>query len=415
MQRLFASDLHIGDGFFNDNFSLDEEFSSMLELVSSTGKATELVLLGDIFELLESKMVRDMGLCTFEEVCEGIDAGVIDQIFARHSKVCFSLKKFLRTNRIIYVVGNHDYYFLTRKDLRDRVNEYLSEGEGISFVPYFYDRHWGVFGYHGSNFDVSNRFGKEKKTGHLIPPIGDYMARYMMIHFRERLQDERVPSSIVEDFDDIRPNTDVFDWVKYIKETYHIGIDLAELWMSELIKMLQTASVQDWVKMSYPKAHKLSGLFVNNQRGIRLGRFMIGIVTKLRKLRRTDYMRQKAKKVLLGSVQKETERFQESDFWGFCDLPEIDYERLSGVLFGHRHRFDSVMYTVNGQNRFYINTGTWRNVIERGSKRDQEKFVKRTEYSYALVNDDEGILRIQTIMNSKIRNKALAVTQAGVV
>jgi hypothetical protein len=73
------------------------------------------------------------------------------------------------------------------------------------------------------------------------------------------------------------------------------------------------------------------------------------------------------------------------------------------------------MYTVNGQNRFYINTGTWRNVIESGSKRDQEKFVKRTEYSYALINDDEGILRIQTIMNSKIRNKALAVTQAGVV
>lgn len=415
MQRLFASDLHVGDGLFNDNFSLDEEFSSLLESVASSGKPTELVLLGDIFELLESKTVRDMGLCSFEEVCENIDIGVIDQIFARHPRLILSLKKFMRTNRIVYVVGNHDYYFLKREDLCDRVNEYLAEGEGISFVPYFYDRHWGLFGYHGSNFDLTNRFGKEKKTGRLIPPIGDYMARYMMIHFRERLRDERVPSSIVEDFDDVRPNIDVFDWVKYIKETFHLSIDLAELWMTELLKMLQTVSAQSWMKMNYPRAAKLSGLFVNNKGGVRLGRIMIGIVAKLRQLRRTDYMRRKAKKALVGAVQKAADRFQESDFWGFCDLPDIDYRSLSGVMFGHRHRFDSVIHTVNGENRFYINTGTWRNVIERGRKRDQEKFVKRTEYSYALIHDDGGELTIQTIMNSKIRNKALAIPRAGVV
>ena len=107
MQRLFASDLHVGDGLFNDNFSLDEEFSSLLESVASSGKPTELVLLGDIFELLESKMVRDMGLCSFEEVCEGIDVGVVDQIFSRHPRLILSSKKVYADEPYVYVVGNH--------------------------------------------------------------------------------------------------------------------------------------------------------------------------------------------------------------------------------------------------------------------------------------------------------------------
>jgi UDP-2,3-diacylglucosamine pyrophosphatase LpxH len=414
MQRLFLSDLHVGDGYLDDNFNQDDAFASLLESFGSSGQKTELVLLGDIFELLESKVVREMGFCSFDEVCTQIDTSVIDHILGRHPKIGMALKKYLRLNRVTYVIGNHDYYFFTKKELRDRVNDYLAEGEGINFVPYFYDPIWGVFGYHGSNFDVSNRFGKEKKTGKIIAPIGDYMARYMMIHFKERLRDENVPVSIAEDFDDVRPNIDVFDWVKYIRETYHLGIDLTELWMAELLKMLRTASAKSWMKSNYPTAHKLSGLFVNEWGGIKLGRFMIDIVAKLRKLRRTDYMRQKAKKVLLKGNTCPEYRFKESDFWGFGSLPDIDYPSLNGILFGHRHRFDSLIFPHKGQNRFYINTGTWRNVIERGNKNDYEKFVKRIEYSYALVKEEEGHLCVQTIMNSKIRNKNLILPNAEV-
>lgn len=409
MQRVFLSDLHIGDGFLDDNFSFDDELTTLLESFSSTDIQTELVLLGDGFELLASKAVRDMGLCPFEEVCENIPPFVIDQILTQHPKVFSALKKFLKRHQLTYVVGNHDYYFLTKKALQIRVNELLAEGEGIHFVPYFYDPLWGVFAFHGSNFDVVNRFGKEKKTGVMIPPIGDYMARYMMIHFRERARNEDIPFSIVEDFDDVRPNIDFFEWIKYIKETYHLGIDLAEIWMTECIKMLRTATAKSWMKRNYPKVHKLSGLFVNDWGGVQLGRFLIEVASKLRQLRRTDYMRKKAKQILLHGAENESDRFVESDFWGFCDLPAIDYQTLNGVLFGHRHKFDHVFYPYKGQNKFYINTGTWRKVIERGNRKDMEKFVRRSEFSYVILREQAGDLSVQTLNNSKIRNPNLAL------
>src|SRR6056297_1282565 len=181
MRRVFISDMHIGDGLICDNFIFDDELEKLLLDLNASGEDTELVIVGDGLELMESKVVKDLGLISFEELQERIDPSVINNIVNNHPKVFNALSKFCRRNRLTYVVGNHDYYFHTNIQLQKRFKELIGSPLNIEFVPYFYDRNWGIFAIHGNNFDPGNRFGKDK-NGHLIPPIGDYMTRIMMMY-----------------------------------------------------------------------------------------------------------------------------------------------------------------------------------------------------------------------------------------
>ncbi|HPE67897.1 MAG TPA: UDP-2,3-diacylglucosamine hydrolase [Thermotogota bacterium] len=408
MQRVFISDLHMGDGFLDDNFTFDTDLVELLEELMASGKQTELVILGDALELVETRVVKEIGLVSFDEVLEKIDERVIDDIAANHPKVFHALRKFLRGNRICYVIGNHDYYFLRKEKLRDRFRELLVDGDQVEFAPYFYDREWGVFAYHGSNFDPANRFGKDRKTGQIVPPIGDFMTRYMMVNFREKLVNGDFPESIPRDYDDVRPNIDIFDWIEYVMETYDLSINLMQMWVGELIKMLRTVYARQWMKSNYPKAHRVSNLFINKMGGIRLGRFIILMISKLRALKRTDYMRRKAQSILIHGKDNPKKRFTESDFWGFCEMPQIDYGRLHGLLFAHRHKFDNFVFPSNGDNKFYINTGTWRKVIERGGKRDIKRFVHRQELSSVVIREHNKHLDIQCVMKNVIGNRNLS-------
>ena len=141
----------------------------------------------------------------------------------------------------------------------------MGNSHNIQFLPYLYDREWGLFAIHGNNFDIGNSFGIDKKTGQLIPPIGDYMARYMMINFKEILINGDVPEHIPHDYDDVRPNMDIFDWFSVMMKTYDMGINLVELWMEELLKMLKTVQAREWMQSKYPRAHKLSSIFYQQQ------------------------------------------------------------------------------------------------------------------------------------------------------
>jgi len=413
--RVFISDMHIGDGYLSDDFSFDEELIDLLDSLTQSAQNMELVILGDGLELLESRIVKELGLVSFEEVERKIDERIIDDIYLSHPDLFMALKRFSRVHKIKYVIGNHDYYFLHNEKLRNRFLYYLGNEENVEFCPYFYDRNCGIFAIHGSNFDPGNRFGKDRKTGEIIPPIGDFMARYMMINFQEVLLNGDFPNHIPRDFDDVRPNIDVFDWFEYVKETYELSIDLVELWMTELIKMLRTKNAKRWMKGNYPNAHKISNLFVNKFGGIKLGRFCVKAVSKLRSLKRTNYMKRKAKEILLCGDKDPKCRFTEKDFWGFCDMPDIDYDNLKGLIFAHRHKFDSSIISTNGENKFYYNTGTWRKIIEKGSKNDREKFVERAELSYIFIEDKNGFIETKAIMKNRFKSRKFSVSSVEVI
>lgn len=405
MKRLFLSDLHIGDGYATDDFSYDAELVRLLDNVLASGENVELVILGDGLELIETRVVRDIGLIPFDDLIAQLDGKIVQNIVDVHPDVFRAFQRFSRKNPILYIVGNHDYYMWPNQKVQEAVCEAFGGNSQIRVQPYFYDERWGVFGIHGNNFDTGNRFVKDKE-GNLIPPMGEFMSRYMMVYFEEVLLHTDVPESIVKDYDDIRPGIEMFEWFEYVVKTYNLSINLLELWTTEMLKMLRTAYAKHWMKACFPRAHHLSHLFLNRFGGVVLGKAMVKGVSKLRSIKVTDYMKNRARKILLCGSSEPKCRFRESDFYGFCPMPTIDYEHLRGLIFGHRHRQDTLILPHDGQHKFYVNTGTWRTVVEKALRKDLKRFVKRSELSYIRIQEEEQELHIETVMVNRINHSS---------
>ncbi len=158
MKRLFLSDLHIGDGSAKDDFEFDAELSNLITDFAQHSDA-EIVIVGDGFEILESRAVKEIGLVSFNELGEQLDGSVIDGIARKHPLVFQTLREFAKNHSVFYVVGNHDYYLLSNKSLQERVAELLN----IRVVPYYYNPDIGILAIHGNQFDIINKFGYDKK------------------------------------------------------------------------------------------------------------------------------------------------------------------------------------------------------------------------------------------------------------
>lgn len=81
MKKIFISDLHMGDGSKSDDFHRDNE---LYKLFANCGLDTQIILLGDVFELWQARL---------------------DKILWAHPFSYHLLEGMLNTN----VYGNHDY------------------------------------------------------------------------------------------------------------------------------------------------------------------------------------------------------------------------------------------------------------------------------------------------------------------
>ena len=115
---VIASDLHLGGGkgasgewLPTEDFRWQDDFASFLRAIDEAGRgATDLVLNGDTFELLQSTIddcrARDPRLgCTEQEA-----RGRVERVVAAHSAELAALGAFARNgmNRLILVPGDHD-------------------------------------------------------------------------------------------------------------------------------------------------------------------------------------------------------------------------------------------------------------------------------------------------------------------
>ena len=53
--KIFLSDLHLGDGKERDDFQYHQQFDDLVRKLSGQFKKIELVLLGDIFDLIRTQ------------------------------------------------------------------------------------------------------------------------------------------------------------------------------------------------------------------------------------------------------------------------------------------------------------------------------------------------------------------------
>jgi len=127
--KIFISDLHLGDGSKTDDFHKDAELLGFLDYVEKTD--AELVLLGDIYELWQ---------------------GHLDKIMWAHKEVCGKL--FRLFPRRVY--GNHDYLPFSK---------YWQEG--------YYNVEQGIFAQHGHQYDMFNKY--KNPLFALKWPIGKYI------------------------------------------------------------------------------------------------------------------------------------------------------------------------------------------------------------------------------------------------
>lgn len=275
MRQIFISDLHIGDGSAKDDFEFDDELIDLLEHFS-TQPDVELIIVGDGLELLESRAVKDFGLTSFDVLVSSLDGTALSGIESRHPRLFESFRKFSKHHRIIYIVGNHDYYLFANQRLKDELRNML----GCEVVPYHYNEDAGLLAMHGNQFDLINKFTRDG-DGTIVPPLGDYMARYMMFHFDEYLE-SLVPSEILSDYDNVRPSLDVFQWFERVLEVYDLGVDVLELWISTFLKMMQTVEARTWMKKNFPRLRCLSKVFLNKWGGITLGSLLVRAVMKIR-------------------------------------------------------------------------------------------------------------------------------------
>ncbi len=393
MKKVFISDLHIGDGSAKDDFVYDDEFVEFLNSMYEEDDI-ELIIVGDGFELLESRVVKGWGLVPFDTLLEKLDGYIFEDIARKHERVFKALRKFTKKHKLVYIVGNHDYYLLKNQKLQEKLKEKIGD---VSIVPYYFDEGFKILAIHGNQFDVINKFVEDKRSGKLIPPLGDFMTRYMMVRFDDTIQ-SLVPKEIIRDYDNVRPAMDVFHWFEYVMEAYDIGVDILELWIKSFVEMLRTAEVKLWMRKNFPKTHWLSKVFVNRFGGMKLGEILVRVTMKLREFRKTDYLYKNARRILKGKGLKE------ADLAGYIDGKKPEIPETDIVIFGHIHHHSLRIVPVGEKKKVYINCGTWRPVLEKVNGKKRYGFQRKADLFYAVITPSGDGVEITTRVTSKLED-----------
>lgn len=399
--KLFLSDLHIGDGAANDDFAYDKELIRLLSQMKDADQNYELIIIGDGLEILEGEVVRKIGLVNFYDVCNLVDGNAVESIIEKHRTVFEFLRDLAKTNKIRYIVGNHDYYLLTSESLKNSLMNFINSKK-FEIIPYLYDEDNGIFAQHGSQHDLMYSFTKDK-SGDLIPPLGDYITRYTMMSFEPMLKSVQLPTEIVRDYDNIRPTMDAIDWLEYINLVYKVPVDLVGEWIKSFLKIFNTQEFDKWIRARFPRTYGFGEFFFRNSIFFQIGRKLTGWGDEVQKFRGANYLRTKAEKIL-NAYHIPQWKLTEKDIAGYSKvLPDIDYSKLKLIVFGHNHLPGFYVIPTPKGPKYYINTGTWRPLVEKSrGKWGQIIFHKKTELNYAVIETSGKDISAETHLVSRV-------------
>ena len=139
--KLFLSDLHLGDGKERDDFQYHQEFDDLVRELSREFKKVEMILLGDIFDLIRTQKYYEFDGLPHSEV----KLKVMEDILEQHVPFFETLRYFTRkkTRRLRYVIGNHDFGVT----LDPRLLEMIREKFGLILTPenHYRDESLGIW------------------------------------------------------------------------------------------------------------------------------------------------------------------------------------------------------------------------------------------------------------------------------
>ncbi|MCX5809020.1 MAG: metallophosphoesterase [Proteobacteria bacterium] len=354
---IVISDLHFSDGSSSHNIS-HRAFSHFFEHIKrglrDEFKELIIVFAGDTLDLLRSEywMTVEDGGKPWAEEDQG--SGVSGQGSQNHLKTI--LEKILNENesslaiirqvedmfhpvpvKIYIIPGNHDRMLVEIDDYKGILDKYLGN---ISILDASYEnRSYGVRIRHGHEYDTYNF---EEGGG---VPIGDVNTTELFVYLPFEIK-KQYPELADElrCVEDIRPQWRVFD---YLGSTYpegEINRCIREATEQTIDHFFKIPFVESWIEK-----HDTASLLDDTDK--------------------LEYMLRFFQFLPLSWAEKLLKTF--SHF----EMGEQHYEEMAEkeealyVVYGHTHTENvSFLGITEGQHRYYVNTGTWRERITASNK-----------------------------------------------
>jgi len=185
--------------------------------LSGQFKKIEMVLLGDIFDL-----IRTQKYCEFEGLPHPeVKLRVMEHITEQHVPFFETLKYFTgrRGNSLRYVIGNHDFGFYLDPRLQGMVREKF----GLILTPErrYRDESLGIWAEHGHQHDIINNTFNEDETP-IKYSLGDKIVVEIVDQFFDEVRKKQgelgIDPAVINDLDNVRPQSAIVNWLDYIDE-----------------------------------------------------------------------------------------------------------------------------------------------------------------------------------------------------
>lgn len=366
--KIFISDLHLGCGDERDDFlflgngtdeaeiqnksvrrqafarmhQLFEKFIEYILRLAEEKKCSqppELILLGDIFDLLQIEPVEE----------EFRQPSRLQRIYDAHTPFFSALNHFAENGgKITFVIGNHDHELVDKKMfklLRQLLPCVNKHHKGKPLFAYA-DEEWGIYAEHGNQLDPVNRFNNFKDPDEL--PVGSI-----------------VVIKLVNPFE---PKCPLFDNIQGTYETlWYAASKLPELVAPELLNQSR-----EYLKMN----KGITATFINHLLYILVSRNVLHIkpeylpligeaVMVAESLIRKFSRKKKTSPRYLNHLRILSEATQSSilsqaerilAYPRRATLLKETPKKLNVLIFGHTHQ----PLTLRTESGVYANSGCWR-------------------------------------------------------
>ncbi|MEW5800939.1 MAG: hypothetical protein AB1847_02435 [bacterium] len=385
---VFLSDIHLTDG--SSGTTIDprafNKFCQMMKNIvgdaqRSNIKKIEIVLLGDIFDLIRSDFwlrPENEGLArppirpwsatadtdhsgwNLQQYTEAIVDKIISQ--PRNIEAIKYLKEF-QTHcvdvdvQISYLIGNHDWLINRYPSTRQKIAHFLGmKGADARFYvheQFPYERifkEYKVMARHGDYYDKFNYDGNRDASS-----LGDAIVIDLLSRFPKEVkndpflgQDDILINQLKE-IDNVRPLLDIPAWIQGICN-YRPGIErkMHEIWNS---------LVNRFFKLEFVKDHD------------RFGPDMVDFLEMAMRLS-SGFSFNRLKEILGNRVvQMLSQQFDSYQRFAYREAP-LKNNTARYVVYGHTHQAAQVPLDIvslppdSTEDKVYFNTGTWRKVFE---------------------------------------------------
>ena len=399
--KIFISDIHLSDtttGVHNISLETLEGFWNDIKSdVENANGTKELIVLGDFIDVIRStKWNGDIQPWNKIDDIKNVVDGIVKDIYKKNAQVFDRFKGFVEAGlSITYIMGNHDR--LINSDGYDDIRKYIQEKLGL--IPTGQKFPWKysvdglpIYAVHGNDFDIYN------KTENSSLPIGDAIVTLLINQYPEEvkkaLEEKNAPNvakvyKSLQEIDNLRPSTVTPYWIDYVKKSLQPDDQslLVDTWNNLSEEFFDNGFVKDWFqKNDYwsflpDDADKLEIAF-RHFTDTKLGR----AYEKFLEIKK-DFIK-------------------ETDQNAAAALKLINSNKCDYVLFGHTHESAVHLLDVEGgKEKYYINTGTWRNrVVPGGYKKKGIVFGHQESIDYVMFKIDDSEIKEFQLWNGTLHD-----------